>query len=168
MAGALLRPVEVGNGFAQRPYTPPSPSDHRTTLACGQVNPAAVFPNALRVGVDLEQGKTAYVQQGVVKYFDEETTVRAFEYYASGFSCVQGDGADFSKAADVSDDFDADRGLSWQVTDDQGETGIIILLAEGRITAGFTFLTGPGVDRATVKDPVEVAKVAWKRQLDQL
>ncbi|RIJ77595.1 hypothetical protein D1871_06425 [Nakamurella silvestris] len=164
--GALLKAGDLGTGFAKAAYTPPDPTDRTALLPCGQVNTAAMFPNALRTGTKLVDGTTAQMDQTVTLFLDEETAKAAFEHAVAGYSCTEGLIGDapvgITDGGDLTTQIGGDKAHAWAATIGD-EAGVLVVVQQGRLTQGFTYVMGAGVEMKDVPNPIEAATLAVKK-----
>lgn len=166
MNGALLKPADLGAGFATRKYTAPDPMDTSTKLPCGQPTANVQYPNALRTGTILTKGNSAQLEESVALYPSDGVAEKAFAVNEAGVSCRKGTqgGITFTISAgqDVTAELGGDRAEAWSITVG-ADKGVLALVRSGSLTVGFTFLMAAGTDATALPNALAVAKTATAR-----
>jgi len=164
--GALLKAGDLGTEFVKVPYVPSDPTDRTALLPCGQVNTAALFPNALRTGTKLNQDATAQMDQSVSLFLDKDTAGQAYDHAVAGFSCTEGRIGDavvgITDGGDLTSQIGGDKAHAWAATIGD-EAGVLVVVLQGRMTQAFTYVMGAGVQMKDVPDPIEAATLAVKK-----
>lgn len=157
---ALLTPGDVGNGFVPGSYQPPDPS---RPSPCGKPSVAAQFPQALRLGTELDKGQSLQLIESLTVLPDVATAQAAYAAGVAGLSCRQARldaGAPpvtIGAPRDVTAQVGGDKAMAWSLSA-QGLKGSLVAVQSAEAVITFSFLALGSADTSTAPDPVAVAK----------
>ncbi|MGD9531870.1 hypothetical protein [Pseudonocardia sp.] len=153
----VLRPDEVGPGFASATWSPPGASD---TLPCGQPSLAAAF-KAVPVGGAFAAGDAIRAQESIDVFTDAATAAAAFDALTAGYGCGESSEGRIGPAFDVTEEIGADRATLWSVDRDGDRINVVGVLGRGSVLTVLVSATETAA--ADAPDPTDVARAAYAK-----
>jgi hypothetical protein len=166
LAGALLGPADVGEGFEVLASNGEDEPDELTP--CGTPSVQSVVPPLDRAAIDLaNRDRALYLTQEVFAYQDDASAVEAMSVGRDGLGCGSGtstepDGSTLEfdlTEADLPDGL-GDDAFGYQgtvVTDGQSVRAIFVAVQDGRAVSTITFIAGGEDDGPPILPILEIA-----------